>query len=248
MRNADWNDVKKAQQLGKLEQGIMYNYFGGFKYHYKEVEAYLVDMLRKSCGYCENFIVCERIDGQICVINPIYLVGHGAKGPSHTPKKSKRKPIKGTKPWTKIPYRFEDVEVGDVVVYGNSKSACQTKIQEKSHKGWFGRTQNSMCDSAPPSWAPYGAHILKPYKEPVKPQEEVYQIGDRFEIMRDGRTCFKVMLCRVEDFEAKLIVYEGEEVGNRWSDSKIEIRLDSAVNAEDLHNIIDHSSYTYKKI
>lgn len=170
------------------------------------------------------------------------------KGPSTTPRKPKNRPKKGTKPWTKIPYRFEDVEVGDIVTYYCVGREYSHKITLKDDGFWIAEDSAKGCRE----WSPtqkQQAYILKPYKELLKPQEEeVYQIGDRFEIMVDGRTCFKVMLCRVEDFEAKLIVYEGEEAGNRLSDSKIEIRLDSAVNAKDLHNIFDHSSYTYKKI
>lgn len=234
MRNAN-ERYESAAQMGHVAYNTMYDSPLGLV-HRKVVAVLMEEAYPSEEGMCAVYAIMP---------NQLRAV---AKGPATTPRKPKNRPKKGTKPWTKIPYRFEDVEVGDIVTYHCVGLKYSHKITQKEDGFWIAE------DSAKGyrEWSPtqdQQAHILKPYKESVKPQEEeVYQIGDRFEIMVDGITYFKVMLCRIEDFEAKLIVYEGEEIGNRWSDSKIEIRLDSAVNAKDLHNIIDHSSYTYKKI
>ena len=253
MRNADWNDVKKAQQLGKLEPGIMYNTDGelGTKYHYKDVDAYLVRMLRKSKGYVENFVVCERLDGRICVVNPDCFIGYKAKGPSHTPKKPKRKPVKGTKPWTKIPYKFEDVEVGDTVAYTESDGTIvKYLVNEKTDEQW-----EAESGGASYLWKPSSenkAHIIKPYKEPVKGQEkrvsntDYYQIGDRFEIVDPdlGGYLEVCMLCRISSERAMLITKDG----NRWVDNTCSVERDARCRKEDVEELIGFSRYTYKKI
>ena len=241
MKNANERH-ESAAQMGDVAYNVMYDSPFGLV-HRKVVKGGLQKTFEKQHQWAVLMEEAYPSEEGMCAVYAILpnQLKAVAKGPATTPRKPKNRPKKGTKPWTKIPYKFEDVEVGDIVTYYSDSVKYSHRVNEKDANWW------SAEDGAGtgPLWPGREAHILKPYKEPLKPQEgEVYRIGDRFEI--SGK--YKVMLCRVKAYEAQLIVYEGSEMGNRWSDRHIEVRRDSTVSVKALLEFVSLSSESIKKI
>jgi len=215
MRNADVFEINLIQEGGHVLCGVMYDSPYGLV-HRKKVGGDLAAQLG------EYVFLMETAENDTVVALHSSNLRAVTKGPSHTPKKPKRKPIKGTKPWTKIPYKFEDVEVGDTVAYTESDGTIvKYLVNEKTDEQW-----EAESGGASYLWKPSSenkAHIIKPYKEPVKDQEkkvsntDYYQIGDRFEIVDPdlGGYLEVCMLCRISSERAMLITKDG----NRWVDN-----------------------------
>ena len=112
MKNAN-ERYESAARMGDVAYNVMYDSPFGLV-HRKVVEGGLQRILpaRHPCT-----VLMEEAtpsDEDMCAVyaiapNQLKAV---TKGPATTPRKPKNRPKKGTKPWTKIPYRFEDVEVG----------------------------------------------------------------------------------------------------------------------------------------
>lgn len=129
MRNATVADVKKAQETGKLEENVMYE-FCGIKVHGKNVVRTLENAIKelsyKDCVIGEtNCGAIMRVDvSNVCPIS---------KGPAQQPKKPRRKPIKGTKPEQLIPMSADvKLKVGDRVLL---KDGTRTTIRQVDNTG-----------------------------------------------------------------------------------------------------------------
>lgn len=246
MKNAhEWYEF--AAQMGHVTYNVMYDSPFGLV-HRKVVKG---ELQRTLSTYHPCTVLMEEAtpsDEDMCAVyaiapNQLKAV---TKGPATTPRKPKNRPKKGTKPWTKIPYRFEDVDVGDLVMYYSNGVKFSHKVNQKTSYEW------NADDGAGSVFIGKGegAHILKPYKEPVKPkEEEVYRIGDRFELTytRTGEVS-QGMICRTDLDLVQLICIEGEGIGHRWNNGVRNPRLSSSLTKENFQRLFDYNSYTYKKI
>jgi len=244
MRNANAFDIKLVQEGGHVLCGVVYDSPYGLV-HRKKVGGDLAAQLE------ECVFLMETAENDTVVALHSSNLRAVTKGPSHTPKKPKRKPVKGTKPWTKIPYKFEDVEVGDTVAYTESDGAIvKYLVNEKTDEQW-----DAENGGASYLWKPSSenkAHIIKPYKEPVNGQEkrvsntDYYQIGDRFEIVDPdlSGSLDVCMLCMISSEKAMLIAKDG----NRWVDNTCSVERDARCRKEDVGELIGLPNYAYKKI
>ena len=244
MRNANTFEGMAASMSGHVNFDMMYDSRYG-RVHRKKVGGDLAAQLEECVFLMETAENCTVVALHSSNLHAV------TKGPSNTPKKPKRKPIKGTKPWTKIPYKFEDVEVGDTVAYTESDGTIvKYLVNEKTDEQW-----EAESGGASYLWKPSSenkAYILKPYKEPVKDQEkkvyntDYYQIGDRFEIVDPdlGGYLEVCMLCRISSERAMLITKDG----NRWVDNTCSVERDARCRKEDVEELIGFSRYAYKKI
>ena len=245
MRNANTFEGMAASMSGHVNFDMMYDSRYG-RVHRKNVGGDLAAQL-EECVFlmetAENDTVVALHSSNLCAVT---------KGPSNTPKKPKRKPVKGTKPWTKIPYKFEDVEVGDTVAYTESDGTIlKYLVNEKTDEQW-----DAESGGASYLWKPSSenkAHILKPYKEPVKGQEkrvsntDYYQIGDRFEITDPSVVVPDnvLILCLINSAQATLI----SNKGYLWTDSRVTCcDWVGRCRKEDVEELIGLPRYAYKKI
>jgi len=130
MRNANTFDGMAASMSGHVNFDMMYDSRYG-RVHRKKVGGDLAAQLG------EYVFLMETAENDTVVALHSSNLRAVTKGPSHTPKKPKRKPVKGTKPWTKIPYKFEDVEVGDTVIYKeNDGTISKFLVNEKTDEQW----------------------------------------------------------------------------------------------------------------
>lgn len=212
MRNADVFEINLIQDGGHVLCGVVYDSPYGLV-HRKKVGGDLAAQLE------EYVFLMETTENDTVVALHSSNLRAVTKGPSHTPKKPKRKPVKGTKPWTKIPHKFEDVEVGDTVVYTESDGTIvKYLVNEKTDEQW-----EAESGGASYLWKPSSenkAHILKPYKEPVKEklmaseEEDVYRLGDKI-VIHGLESYGPYLLAQVAWGEVKLINNEG----NRYDDA-----------------------------
>ena len=242
MRNAGVFEINLIQEGGHVLCGVMYDSHYG-RVHRKKVGGDLAAQLE------EYVFLMETAENDTVVALHSSNLRAVPKGPSYTPKKPKRKPVKGTKPWTKIPYRFEDVEVGDTVTYERfDGKPCKFLVNKKTDEWW--RAENGC---ATPMWKPPfpSIHITKPYKGIVKrdgrtPEQEYYRLGDRFEItfpglLESSRVC---RLCMVGSEKAMLI----SDNGNRWTDHTCPVVWHGLCHKEDVDKLFGLPSFAYKKI
>lgn len=248
MKNAN-ERYESAAQTGHVAYNVMYDSPFGLV-HRKVVKGGLEKTLERRHHGAVLMEEAYPSEEGMCVVYAILSnqLRAVAKGPATTPRKPKNRPKKGTKPWTKIPYRFEDVEVGDIVRYKICDIKYSHKVLAKNGYCWVSdncTAYSEWCNSTAQE-----AHILKPYKEPVKPQEEEwYRIGDRFELTytRTGEVS-QGMICRTDLDLVQLICIEGEGIGHRWNNGVRNPRLRSSITKEDFQKLFDYNSYTYKKI
>ena len=242
VRNATTKDVKKAKETGVLEENVMYGSSAG-RVHGKRMALSLE-------VYREGSVIAETSDGLLCVVR-LDCLSSIPTGPAITHRKPKKQPKKGTRPCTKIPYKFEDVEVGDTVAYTESDGTIvKYLVNEKTDEQW-----EAESGGASYLWKPSSenkAYILKPYKEPVKDQEkkvyntDYYQIGDRFEVFYPSLAGFLevLTLCMVSSERAMLIA----KGGNRWVDNTCSVDRDARCRKEDVEKLITRNGFAYKKI
>lgn len=248
MRNADVFEINLIQDGGHVLCGVVYDSPYGIV-HRKKVGGDLAAQLG------EYVFLMETAENDTVVALHSSNLRAVTKGPSRTPKKSKRKPVKGTKPCTKIPYKFEDVEVGDTVVYTESDGTIvKYLVNEKTDEQW-----DAESGGASYLWKPSpedNALIIKPYKELVKTQEEKvsapeksYRIGDRFELT-DKRTgeVSQGMICQTGPGRIQLICMSGSSIGNRWNCGIDRSCMSGSIPKGDFQKLFDYNSYTYKKI
>ena len=244
MRNADVFEINLIQEGGHVLCGVVYDSPYGLV-HRKKVGGDLAAQL------AEYVFLMETAENDTVFALHSSNLRAVTKGPSHTNKKPKRKPVKGTKPWTKIPYKFEDVEVGDTVAYTESDGTIvKYLVNEKTDEQW-----EAESGGASYLWKPSSenkAHILKPYKEPVKDQDkkvskpDYYQIGDRFEIVYPdlSGSLGVCMLCMISSERAMLITKDG----NRWVDNACSVERGARCRKEDVEKLITRNGFAYKKI
>lgn len=232
MKSAKLTEALLAQRAGHVEYGMMYESPVGLV-HRKKVG----DELAKTLAAGEMLFEKANIDGEVVVLHCSLLMPV-SKGPAYTLKKERRKPIKGTKPWTKIPYRFEDVEVGDVVHYKFLDNEYSHKVVYKESNFWC-----SNKGLVQKSWDPFSnqeAYILKPYKETPTKKEyeskvETFRLGSLVRV-RDKWTgaTIDLLLVQVAAGEVKLI---DPKHGNRFSDNTCSHSL-GKVSMEDLQKLL----------
>lgn len=192
MKNASVEDVARAKETGKLEENVMYNYFG-LKVHGKRVVPPLSAFLKSECGSSMN--IAETDEGEIMRVDTAFLSGPKQKGPAKQPKKPRRKPIKGTKPETKIPMSDDvKLEVGDVVLVNNQGKMVRAVVAESNGSGtpYYLRCKHDIKHDVDEIWFfPSGmsninyevfiTHKIIPYQGPVKeeksPEQEAFEKG-----------------------------------------------------------------------
>lgn len=224
MKNATIEDVKKAQETGKLEEHVMYNCLG-VKVHGKRVNSFLS---RSIYGVREDNVIAESADGELVMVL-VWDISPITKGPSQPPKKPRRKPVKGTKPEALIPMSADiKLKVGDKVVLSNGVRAKIDQVDCSEIPYAIGATK-PRCVAY--SWyTPDGyvhssrshniAYIIRPWQEPNKLSKDVippggYKAGTSMVFTADQRE-----KCQAQkDFEAGLwmpFVATDEDVAPSW--------------------------------
>lgn len=208
MRNANTFEGMAASMSGHVNFDVMYDSQYGLV-HRKRIGGDLAAQLG------ERVFLMETAENDIVVALHSSNLRAVYTGSSHTPKKPKRKHVKGTKPWTKIPYKFEDVAVGDVVCYTDMAKDFRHVVSSVSKALW----EAIDGASSSPYWRPKEAYILKPYKEPVKTVDNLFSIGDKLLVTdtEDGFT-YECLLVQTVGGVAQLICLDS---GNRINDNRI---------------------------
>lgn len=210
MKNANTFEEMAAKVHGFVNYGVVYDSPYGLV-HRKKVGDFLATLLPKNTILVES-VVDDTVFTVLCKnLSAVY------KGPSNTPKKPKRKHIKGTKPWTKIPYKFEDVDVGDTVGYTIDGEVLLFDVIGISPDKWVAKGAVGLYWWKPD--ADMQAHIIKPYKEPIKTEDNLFNIGDKLKVTdtEDGFT-YECLLAQTTGGVAQLICLDS---GNRINDNRI---------------------------
>lgn len=129
MKNATAEDVKKAQETGKLEENVMYRAAGDWLVHGKKMSGGVA-------GLDLPWIIAERDNGMLVLVHPQHM-RPVPKGPAQQPKRIKRKPVKGTKPEQLIPMSADvKLKVGDKVVLADG-SRQVVVINDKTTEPYY---------------------------------------------------------------------------------------------------------------
>lgn len=205
MRNASMEDVARAKATGKLEENVMYSWGSPWEkrslVHGKKFDPYLEVALSYNPDFEHKLItICEDAFGIVHTCDLEFIHPVEKKGPAQQPKKPRRKPVKGTKPETKIPMSDDvKLEVGDVVLLDNGGRG----VVKEADTDACGRYANSVfIDAGKYNHEPeintrgvwfydktfksnvghvFITHKIIPYQDPVKeektPEQKAFEKG-----------------------------------------------------------------------
>ena len=120
MRNATIEDVKKAQATGVLEENVMYGLTNGVLIHGKSQSKGVVNTVRDCHG--NDAVISETSEGELYIVF-LRAIKPIETGPATTPKKQRRKPTKGTKPFKEVPFDKSLIKKGVRVRFRNGQTA-----------------------------------------------------------------------------------------------------------------------------
>ena len=83
MHNANEQDAKKARETGVLEENLMYKDAGGVCVHGKKMSGGVTQCAKDKFG--PNWIIAERADGELRLVNILSVQPILPKGPAQTP-------------------------------------------------------------------------------------------------------------------------------------------------------------------
>lgn len=202
MKNATIEDVKKAQETGKLEENVMYLAYN-MLVHGKKVRFGLESFLRRETE-TPDAVIAETAQGELVNIDLRYIQPV-PKGSAQQPKKPRRKPVKGTKPEQLIEMNESvKLKVGDKVLLKNGvrtvvlqDDGTYTPYQIAHQFRWNLPSGVSADAEYSAAYAQYNithkiipwqeqeryssnidpAHSLLKYVEPKSPEQEAFEKG-----------------------------------------------------------------------
>lgn len=220
MRNAKIQDVEEAKRTGVLKEDVMY----GFNKPYPvKVHGKRISMGLASClSVVKDNVVAETADGVTTVVS-LSLLYPLSTGPKQEPKKPKRKPVKGTKPFKEVPYDPKLIKVGVSVRCRDGKVRKVTSVRKTAYLGGLisltGYSDavylnTGKADTIQKEYFIDIMSILVQEPEHIVPSQPVqfHKIGDRYE--RNGTT---YILANTDSEKAAMVSLD---CGNRWKDSE----------------------------
>jgi len=149
MRNANESEVLEARRTGILKQDLMY-LTGSipYKVHGKDVEISLAGLVADDAERygMEGIAIAETDSGRVIMVQT-KLLKPVATGPSQQTKRSKRKPVKGTRPETLIPMSSDvKLKVGDKVVLADGTRSVVTQYDEDDVDAMYWVEDGVWCD------------------------------------------------------------------------------------------------------
>jgi len=184
MKSATTADVKKAQAQGYLEENIMY-LFGTRFVHGKRAPQTLNWFLQRHTGL-PTALLAETADGEIIDVDLRHICS-ADKGPSQQPKRSKHKPVKGTRPETLVPMSSDvKLKVGDKVVLSDGSRAKVVEVDLYTEVGvpyrltggkrWYRYSGDGFCHLV------HIPHKILPWTPPApayKPEDVAFKKAEK---------------------------------------------------------------------
>ena len=183
MRSATIEDVKKAQESGKLEENVMYRLscipevYEGVLVHGKRCVHFLASMLKNQREfYGKQIALGETAEGEVQTVD-LQHIHPLSTGVAQQPKKPRKKPIRGTKPEKLIPMSADvSLMVGDKVVLADGSrvtvlivDGTETPyfVDDGWFRGWFDTCGEYILGGERIT------HKVVPYAEQIRTPEAV---------------------------------------------------------------------------